>query len=259
MRLYLRYFALLLVCLLYFTLPVSSQEYQGITGLLLIPSADTDSAGTFRGMAMYLDKQSNPLKCNGEPYPTFCYGVALTPWEWVEASFIMTLVKEPKYGNYGPIGYYNQDRHFNIKLRPLKEGRWWPAIAIGWDDVGNFHIGKSITTNNNFENIYAVITKHLEVRGHKIGANIGYRYFPSKKDVWRRGIVAGITYTPWLGDKLRGPRAWLQRPRLIVEWDGNGINFGADVLLWRHLFVQACLVHGSGFTGGLSYHYTIPF
>ena len=154
---------------------------------------------------------------------------------------------------------YNQDRHFNIKLRPLKEGRWWPAIAIGWDDIGNFHIGKSIITNNNFENIYAVITKHLEVRGHKIGANIGYRYFPSKKDVWRRGVVAGITYTPWLGDKLRGSRAWLQRPRLIVEWDGNGINFGADVLLWRHLFVQACLVHGSGFTGGLSYHYTIPF
>ena len=32
-----------------------------------------------------------------------------------------------------------------------------------------------------------------------------------------------------------------------------------DVLLWRHLFVQACLVHGTGFMGALSYHYTMKF
>lgn len=238
---------------------VLSQEYQGTTGLLHTPSAETDSAGTFRGWGMYLDQRFHPLECEGEPYPTFCYGLALVPWEWVELSFVMTLAKEPKYGNSGPIGYYNQDRHFNIKLRPLKEGRWWPSVAVGWDDIGNFRIGKSITTNNNFENIYISLTKHLIFNGFDIGTHLTYRYYPSEQSREHRGLVGGITFVPRLGKSLQVPRAWLQRPRLIVEWDGMGVNVAADVLLWRHLFVQVCLVHGCGFMGGLSYHYTIPF
>ena len=72
-------------------------------------------------------------------------------------------------------------------------------------------------------------------------------------------MAGGVTFVPRLGESLQGPRAWLQRPRFIVEWDGVGVNVGADVLLWRHLFVQAALIHGQGFTGVLAYHYTIPF
>lgn len=30
--------------------------------------------------------------------------------------------------------YYYQDRYFSIKIRPLKEGKWWPAIAVGAND-----------------------------------------------------------------------------------------------------------------------------
>lgn len=104
-----------------------------------------------------------------------------------------------------------------------------------------------------------MVSKNFDIRGHRLDAHIAYRYYPSKDNRNFHGVVGGITYTPRLGASLQGPRAWLQRPRVIVEWDGVGVNVGADVLLWRHLFVQASLIHGTGFSATIGYHYTIRF
>ena len=63
--------------------------------------------------------------------------------------------------------YFNEDRHINVKLNPLYEGKWWPAIAVGWDGIGSLkslRVGKSWTTNNFFEKIYVAATKHLTSR-----------------------------------------------------------------------------------------------
>lgn len=241
------------------SMTISAQEYQGTSGLLHVPSGEIEPVGTFRGLGMSLDKRSHPLTCDDGPYRTFRYGMGIVACEWLEMSFVMTLLKEPKYGNTGPIGYYNQDRFANIKLRPLKEGPWWPAVAVGWDDVGNFRMGKSLTANNHFENIYVAASKHYVYQGHIIGAHLAYRYYPSKENRDHHGIVGGVTVEPSLKEFWDGMPTWVQRPRVIAEWDGAGVNVGADVLLWRHLFIQASIVHGHGFTGGLSYHYTIPF
>ncbi len=252
---------ILLMCLLMYVVPAAAQNYHGTTGLLHVPSAETDSAGTFRGGFHFLGKRFHPITCNDEPYNTMCYGIAITAWEWVEMSFSQTILKEPKYGDYGPIGYYNQDRHLNIKLRPLKEGRWWPAVAIGWDDVGKPRKFKTREySNSHFQNLYAVASKHMDVNGHLIGAHMGYRYYAARyTHNLFGGLIGGISYTPRLPEKLQGPQAWLQRPRIIIEWDGKGVNVGGDVLLWRHLFIQAALIHGQGFMGGVSYHYRIKF
>ena len=241
----------------------TAQEYNGTGGLLHVPSADTDAPGTFRGYAYFLGKQFTPtqLQQGGEKYNTFSYGVGVTVFSWLELSYQAALLKMEKYGNAGdPIGYYNEDRHVNIKLRPLKEGKWWPAIALGWDDVGRWASMKTGNNlNNYFQNLYIVGTKHFDIRGHQLGAHLAYRYYTTNRNKKHTGIAGGITYTPRIGESLQDPKAWLQRPRFIVEWDGTGVNVGADVLLWRHLFVQAAFVHGCGFTGGLGYHYTIPF
>ena len=148
--------------------------------------------------------------------------------------------------------YNNEDRHVNLKLNPLYEGQWWPAIAIGWDDIGSLKslkVNSSWTTNNFFENLYIAATKHFDIKGYELGAHLAYRYYPSEKNRDRRGLASGLT--------LR--LAFCPPLRLIAEWDGIGINAGADILLWRHLFIQAALIHGRGFTGGIGYHYTIPF
>ena len=64
------------------SLGLQAQEYNGLTGLLQVPSAETDSAGTFRGGGMFLDKRFTPAKLNfqGEKYNTFSYGVG-TNWQ----------------------------------------------------------------------------------------------------------------------------------------------------------------------------------
>lgn len=243
--------------------PLLSQEYNGISGLLHVPNAETDSAGTFRGAVTFLDKRFTPSQLNrdGQKYNTMGYTIGLSAFPWLEISYSAALLYMHRNARESePLGYYNEDRRVNVKLRPLKEGKWWPAIAVGWDDIGR--IKRAAThknTNNYFQNIYVAASKHFDIKGFELAAHIAYRYYPSDANADRRGVAGGVTFVPRLGKSLQGPRAWLQRPRLIVEWDGIGVNVGADVLLWRHLFVQAALIHGSGFTGGLGYHYRIKY
>ena len=247
------YYVVVLTLLITCISKVSAQEYNGTTGLLAVPSAETDSAGTFRGNAMFLNKHFTPsqMQRDGEKFNTFNYGVGLTAWRWLELSYCASLLYMHK--NHDPQerkGYYNEDRRVNVKLVPLYEGRWWPAIAVGMDDVGRF---KRIKTgdgpNNYYQNIYAVASKHFDIQGWELGTHIAYRYYSKNANRDRRGVAGGITLRPGFYRPLR----------LIVEWDGVGVNAGADVLLWRHLFLQAALVHGRGFMGGVSYHYKIPF
>ena len=251
-----RFFIITFVSVVLWTLGANAQEYHGTTGLLQVPSAETDSAGTFCGGMTFVHKGMLPDMSyygDGKPFNAPCYTVGITAWPWLQMSYTGTLVKmHPNDDKSRPLGYYNEDRHINIKLRPLEEGRWWPAIALGWDDIGSLKslkIGKKWTTNNFFECLYVAGTKHFDIKGYELGAHLSYRYYPSDKNRDRRGVAGGLTLRP----------AFYRPLRLIAEWDGAGVNVGADVLLWRHLFIQAALVHGRGFTGGIGYHYRIPF
>lgn len=233
-----------------------SQEYHGITGLLQTPNAEMDSAGTFRGGFYWVDKAMLPdmtFYGDGVPFSAPCYTIGITAFRWIQLSYTGTLVKiHPNDDLSRPLGYYNEDRHINIKFNPLYEGRWWPAITVGWDDIGNLKslkIGKAWTANNFFENIYVATTKHIDIKGYELGVHVAYRYYPSDKNRKRRGLAGGLTLRPVFYHQLR----------LIAEWDGIGVNAGADVLLWKHLFVQACLVHGRGFSGGICYRYRIKY
>ncbi len=253
----------LIIILLWTSIGLQAQDFQGTTGLLHVPSAETDSAGTFRGGGMFLGKEFTPTQLNidGDKYNTFSYMVGITLFRWLEVSYGAALLYMHKNADRSErLGYYNEDRRMNVKVVPLYEGKWWPGVAVGMDDIGRFdRIKSGGNANNYFQNIYGVVSKNFEVRGHRIGAHIGYRYYSSDVNSDRRGVIGGISYTPRLGERLQGSRAWLQRPRIILEWDGKGINVGGDVLLWRHLFIQAALIHGQGFMAGVSYHYTIKF
>ena len=232
---------------------VSAQECCGTTGLMAVPTAETAEAGTFRGGVFYLDDHFTPdqLVCEGEKYNTGGYFISITPWSWIELSYACTLLKMHKSKDPDePLGYYNEDRRMGLKLRPLKEGKWWPSVAIGADDVEQF-IERWLKNDGGtyFQNAYVVASKSFNIGKHELSAHLGYRYFFNDSNRNRRGVAGGIALRPGFYRNLR----------FMAEWDGVGVNAGADVLLWRHLFLQACLVHGRGFTGGISYHYTIHF
>lgn len=224
---------------------LQAQAYVGITGLVHIPTAEMAEEGDVRAGSFFLPADFVPenMQRNQEigRYNTFNYYLAITPFSWIELSYVCTFLKAHK--NNDPtntvIGYYQKDRHFNVKVRPLKEGRYWPALAIGAQDPG-----RSVKDNGDyayFQNFYAVASKHVTLRGHELAAHVAYRYYRSDFNRRWRGVAGGITYRPAFAHNLR----------LAGEYTGDAFLVGVDCLLWRHLFLQASLQDGKHFVGGI--------
>ena len=240
-----------------------AQEYCGTSGLIAVPTAGHVEGGLFRAGASYLNSHITPnkLRCDGEKYNTGGYYIGIAPWSWMELSYACTLLKYHKNRiESEPTGYYNEDRRLGLKLNPLSEGRWWPAVSFGADDVEQFvekwmkHQGGTY-----YHNAYVVASKHFAIKRHQLGAHLAYRYFFSEKNSNRRGVAGGVSWMPPVRVATDAGKVWLSDVRCMAEWDGACVNVGADCLLWRHLFVQAGLTNGKYFAGGLAYHYRIPY
>lgn len=236
-------------CLLWIvSFPLKAQQYTSMTGLLHVPSAEMNDAGTAVIGTHFLNKKMTPdgLTLKGEgKYNTMSYYLNLTPFSWVEIGYTNTLLrswKETKEGQ-GPEWQYRKDRHVSLKLNPLKEGKWWPAIALGMDDP-TFKKNKK---NTFFANYYLVATKHLYWGRNEIGAHVAYRKFKLEYNEKWDGVVGGITFRPAFAPQLRA----------IVEYTGDGVNAGLDFLLLKHVFIQGGLQDGKYFSGGISFRFNL--
>jgi len=165
----------------------------------------------------------------GEKYNTFDYYFSVTPYSWLELSYTVTRRKCNREIS-GEVGYWRKDRYFSIKVRPLKEGKYHPSIAIGCNDAGTTAFKKNQTdVQLYFTNIYLAATKHFSFGGNELGVNLAYRhYFRDYNSKWN-GVVGGISFRP----------AFFPQARAIVEYTGNEFLLGADALLWQHVLIQA--------------------
>lgn len=233
-------------CLLLWLLAVVSlagraQEYTGISGLIHVPSAETNRAGTARMGLFFLNKEMLPdmmsygLDGTTHKYNTTNHFVAIAPFDWLELAYTCTLLKRLKDGKPR---YHQKDRAISMKVRLLKEGKWWPAVAVGAADFFHF---SSKATPDYFWNYYGAASKHLDLHGHELGVHVAYRWYHEPKNKKWQGVVGGLTYRPAFDRNLRA----------IVEYTGNDINVGADWYLWKLLFVQASLLDGKHFSGGV--------
>ena len=231
---------------------VSAQLYTGLSGLINIPSAEMNEEGTARIGGYFMNKHFIPdddgqsgFIYNGEKYHTADFYLSVTPFKWIEISYTFTLQKSLSKG-YDEPKYNQKDRYFSVKLNPLREGRYHPAIAIGSNDfIGSptKRHGHGGSGAGYFCNYYVVATKHFKLTEHNIGINLAYRYCPNVYSEKLEGVVGGITWLP----------KWVTNLRAIAEYTGNEINIGADCLLWKHLFLQVVLQEGKYFSGGLCF------
>lgn len=221
---------------------LKAQEYSGITGLIHVPTAEMAPEGEARVGVFFLNQEFLPDRMSylGQKYHTTNHFLAITPFPWIELAYVCTL--EKGMDNHGDVGYNMKDRYFAVKLRPLKEGKWWPAIAVGAQDPGRT-IGDSDGNEAFFQNFYVAASKHFAWKRHELGVHLAYRYYRSDFNAKWRGIAGGITYRPSFAKDLRA----------IVEYTGNDVNIGVDYLLWRYFFLQASLQNGKYFTGGLCF------
>lgn len=226
-----------------------AQQYTGTSGLIHVPSAEMLPEGTARLGSFFINKEMMPdhfsLREHGESvgtkYHSFNHFLSIAPFSWIELAYTCTLMKGHRNADAKqPIGYYYKDRFISVKLRPLKEGKWHPAIAIGMNDPSHcFTVHHGDTKY--FTNAYLAATKHLDLHDHELGFHAAYRYYQAEDNKKWQGVVGGITYRPAFAKNLRG----------IVEYTGNDINVGADCDLWKLIFLQASLQNGKYFNGGI--------
>lgn len=212
-----------------------AQQYTGISGLLHVPSAEMRHEGDACIGLHNLNKSMLPdvgFLYMEEKYHTYDYYLSLTPYSWVELSYVCTGRMDMVQGE--PV-YKRKDRNFSIKLRPLQEGKYWPAVAVGCNDVGS-SIASAITSSNEnvqlyFQNYYMATTKHFDLAGNVLGLTLAYRHYTRDYNAKWNGVVGGMTFRP----------SFFPQARAVVEWTGNEVQVGIDALLFRHLFLQASI------------------
>lgn len=237
-----------LVLFLCFNVAIRGQLVIGNAGQINIPTADLRPEGTFVGGATFMPSSYLSNEYN---YNTGIYYLNLTPFKWVELTFRETLQKarQKKDDGYGKLGYYQQERSYSIKFAPLfwLKSKWCPKLVIGTNDPWSDNGG------SNYSCAYGVLTKHFSFS--KVGdfaLSLGYskdlkRNFKLDKGYAYSGIFGGIDYNPSFFDKLH----------LMVDYDGIGVNFGTNIILFKHWNIYA---YGRDFKQagfGMSYQYTI--
>ena len=229
----------LLSLLLLLLLPVGgcvvfAQQYTGMTGLLHVPSAEMDTIETLRlGVhALPEDMMPDEMRFEGEKYASSNWYISAMPLKWLEAGYSFTLMKFRKNlnKNSDETGFYSKDRYFSLRLRPLNEGRYWPSVVIGGNDVIGQRDGDSYSFY--FRNFYVAASKHIDLPFGVVGGHLAYRKWSKSYNNRWDGVVGGITLRPSVYSPLRA----------IAEYDGDGINIGTDCVLFRYVQLQASLM-----------------
>lgn len=213
---------------------VSAQQYTGMSGLLHVPSAEMDTIENLRfGMhALPTEMMPDNIRFEGKKYASSNWYVSAMPLKWVEVGYSFTLMKFRKNLNKksDEIGFYSKDRYFSLRLRPLSEGRYWPSVVVGGNDVIGQRDGDSYSFY--FRNFYVAASKHLDLPFGVVGGHLAYRkWTKSYNDKWN-GVVGGITFRPSIYSPLR----------IVSEYDGDGINIGTDCVLFHYVQLQASLI-----------------
>lgn len=222
---------------------VRAQQYYGMEGLISVPSADMDTVAVAHIGAHFVDKHAIPdvMTLDGEKYNSWTNYLTIQPFSWIEIGYGYTLMKfHRNLKKDAEVGFYSKDRYFSARIQPIREAQWWPSVVIGGQDVWGQHSnGESMS--NYYRNFYVAASKHYELFGQLVGAHLAYRKWKLDcNDKWN-GVVGGLTFQPSFYKPLR----------LIGEYDGDGVNVGADCTLFRYVMLQASLQKGKYFSGGV--------
>lgn len=240
-------FAIIVLWFLPFT--GKAQQYTGISGLIHVPSAEMHHEGDALIGAHFLNKYMIPdvgFLYEGEKYNTFDYYLGLTPFSWLEMSYVCTerIRSKDQQGNI----QWGKDRYASVKILPLKEGKYYPAIAIGCNDVWTAAFYKDQPNIQlYYTNLFIAATKHFQFSGNQLGVTLSYRHFYRGYNSKWNGVVGGITFRP----------AFFPQGRIIAEYTGNEFLMGMDVLLWQHLRLQASLKDFKHLNAGLCLQFNL--
>jgi len=234
---------------------VSAQQILGNSGGLNIPTAELMTSGTFRGSFNFLGNGTiegeniiHKDDCWQFDYDTRSYSLAFAPFSWIEVGFRNTTLYSRYRGlaaiDTGEYSYCRADRSYTIKLKPLSESKYLPAVVIGANDPF------TDTGHGVFSSFYGVASKnfHSNIIASNLSVTVGYAKKLKNSQNWD-GVFAGMKYT----------NDYLKQVSLLAEYDTRDFNIGIESLLFNHLGIVV-FTHGfENINFSINYQYTIKY
>jgi hypothetical protein len=140
------------------------------------------------------------------------------------------------------------DRMIAARVLPIKETKFFPGIAIGFQ---NFFTTGDNGGASHFNSTYIVASKNFEIKNwfENLGITAGYGSdIIQASDYQFIGIFGGIEITP----------VKLEFLQLILEYDAEKFNAGARLTLFKHLILLAGYEGLDAFSAGFSYRFYLP-
>lgn len=204
---------------------VFAQYSAGMTGMMNIPTAENENAGTVYLGGNFIPKDMLPAYFT-KNYNSGNYFLTANIFSFFEVSYRMTLLRDTNQK------YKQQDRSFSLRIQALREGKYRPGIALGMHDP---MVDQGISS---YEDYYLVTTKGFELKNVlHVNATLGY-YLPfqsSKNAIYKvhhKGLFGGVS--------LSHPR--LRDVELMAEYDSERLNVGVAAKFLKcvrfHMFTQ---------------------
>lgn len=214
-----------------------SQSLNGTSGLFNIPTAEILNDGEIAIGVNFLEKKY--LEYTNKQYNGVNYYATIGFLPFLEISLRITRFINP------PFKQALGDRMPSVRLKLINESKILPSILIGVHDFANVLGG---TDAVHFNALYIVSSKNLSTKFffNKIGFHLGYgtdwieanhRQFV--------GIFGGISFEH------------KNIFRSMLEYDADKFNWGAEVILFKHIKLLAGLMHFDSFNAGICYKTTL--
>jgi hypothetical protein len=219
----------------------SAQSLTGTTGYFNIPSGELYPDKTMYVGASFLNKKY--VEWSGYEYTAMPVFVTATflPFMEISIRYTRALGREDYSSTVG-------DRMASARFRPLKEGKYWPSVVIGFQ---NFFTTLGSGEASHFNSTYIVATKNFKLNKvlNNIGLTAGYgsEVFTSA-DYQFIGLFGGMKFS---FNKLEFIE-WM------VEYDADKWNAGARLTLFKHLVLLAGFEGMEAFSWGVSYRFNLP-
>lgn len=216
----------------------SAQSLTGTSGLITIPTAEILKDGEVSFGANFMHKEYFTYGFN--KYHGLANFATVGYLPFLEIS--LRLTRKLDYPEPQAIG----DRMISVRLRPLKESRFFPALALGAHDFARV-TGTAIPTNH-FNALYLSASKGFGLRPviDRIEFHLGYGTDRIEaRDHQFVGPFGGISISP--------------RPfiRLMLEHDAEKLNCGLRISILDHIDLLAALIDFKVISGGTSFRFRL--
>lgn len=220
---------------------LQAQSTAGVTGLLNSPSAEMAPDGTIKIGANFLNREIVPGTWT---YNTMNFFLNITFLPFFEISITNTALDLWSIGKFS-----NVDRAINVRFRPLKEGKYWPAVVIGSNDfiTTSPELVTPVGGNRYFGKAYLALSKHFDINGHIIGIHTAYNYLTSNALKIGFPISGGISYSP----------PFYRGLNVIAEYDTNNFNIGANIIVFKYFYLQVLMQNLKYPSVGAQFQFTI--